>query len=220
MLTSRRVAALASIAFAVVVYACSGSESAPADTTPDSGRPATPTTDGSTPDPTDSGGGGADSGADAGADAACDPPAPPALDGGFACGALGFGRGDVLFRRPDPDGGNDYDGGALPPGIYDAVIAERSGDGGAWRETFVVDGNGRFTRARQITVAAPGPVTHRSGTYELRGNTIRLSYDCAFNDDAGVDAGVDNLPFDVVGTACKPRYRYGATGIRITLERR
>ena len=98
----------------------------------------------------------------------------------------------------DVDAGNSYDGGTLPPGVYDAVLAERaSGVGGSWRETFVVDGTNRFTRIRQIQATADGglgPITYRSGTYTLSGGSIQLAYDCARSDATDIDAGPDTLP--------------------------
>ena len=187
-----------------------------ASTTRDASRPST---DSSTDDPPDAG--PTDSGT--GGDACDDPPATVVLDGGGPCGTLPFGEPAAPFGGVMGDGGA-FTGGTLPPGIYDAKLAERgSGQGGSWRETFVVDGT-RFTRIRQIDTGSgggPGPVTYRSGTYTTNGQTITLSYDCAQSGDAGVDAGQDNLPFDVVPGACgRSAYRYGATGIRITLERR
>lgn len=151
-------------------------------------------------------------------------PATPVLDGGGACGTVTFGLPAAAFGPVDVDAGNSYDGGTLPPGVYDAVLAERaSGVGGSWRETFVVDGTNRFTRIRQIQATADGglgPITYRSGTYTLSGGSIQLAYDCARSDATDIDAGPDTLPYDVVPGKCGPRYRYGATGIRVSLERR
>ncbi|MBL8609463.1 MAG: hypothetical protein JNL38_19180 [Myxococcales bacterium] len=175
----------------------------------------------------DDSGSGGDSGRDGGGgDASCNGTAnAPVLDGGGACGTLPFGLAAAMFGPVDVDAGNSYDGGALPPGIYDAFIAERaSGAGGSWRETFVVDGAGNFTRIRQIQATAGGalgPVTYRAGTYALNGGSIQLNYTCAYSETDPVDAGPDNLPYDVVSDGCgAPRYRYGASGIRITLRRR
>ena len=87
----------------------------------------------------------------------------------------------------------------------------------------MVDGTNRFTRIRQIQASADGglgPVTYRSGTYTLTGGSIRFDYDCAKNDATELDAGADTLPYDVVPGKCGPRYRYGASGIRLSLERR
>lgn len=154
-------------------------------------------------------------------DSGCTNP-PPVLDGGGPCGALDFGAPAAPFGGVD--GGNAYAGGTFAPGIYDAVGAERgSGLGGSWRETFVVDGTGRFTRTRQIdtgTSGGPGPVTQRSGTVTTAGTNATFTYDCAVSGGAGVDAGADTLPFEVVKDGCNVTYRYGATGIRVTLKRR
>ncbi len=150
----------------------------------------------------------------------------PDLQGAGACGTKGFGEPAALFGPVFVDGGTDYTGTTLADGIYDAINAERaSGGNGSWRETFVVKGN-RFTRIRQVdTGSGPAPITYRSGTwtYDTTKNpqVIRLSYDCAVTGDAGVDAGEDNLPSDaLLSSDCSARYRYGASGIRITLRRR
>jgi len=151
-------------------------------------------------------------------------PSPPSLDAGGGCGTMELGAIAAPFGPVD--GGNTYAGGTLAAGIYDAVGAERaSGSKGSWRETFVVDGAGRFTRIRQIDTgvsdASLGPVTRRSGTYTTNGKDITMTYDCAQSDGAFIDAGSDTLPYEAVtdGT-CGSTYRYGVTGIRITLKRR
>jgi hypothetical protein len=150
---------------------------------------------------------------------------PPSLDGGGACGTMEFGAAAAAFGPVD--GGADYLGGIPAAGVYDAVIAERaSGAKGSWRETLVLDGVSRFTRIRQIdtglTDASLGPVTRRSGTYTANGTTITMIYDCAQSDGVVVDGGSDTLPYDAPkdGTACGTSYRYGVSGIRITLKRR
>lgn len=152
------------------------------------------------------------------------PQAPPSLDAGGACGTMEFGAPEVQFRA------NSFDvpeaGGFLPPGIYDAVDAERLSAKGTWRETFVVDGAGRFTRIRQIHSGLDGsdagPVTRRSGTYTTNGNYITLTYDCAFAGDESVDAGRDTLPYEILADeACSNvSYRFGASLVRFTLKRR
>jgi hypothetical protein len=147
------------------------------------------------------------------------------LNGPKPCGAQDFGLPAAAFGMTDASAGETYDGGALQAGIYDAVKAERSsGRMGSWRETFVVDGAGKFTRIRQIDTGAgggSGPVSYRSGTYTVNGGQITFNYACAVTDDAGVDAGPDTLPFDTQSDACGTQsYRYGATGIRLTLQRR
>jgi hypothetical protein len=160
-------------------------------------------------------------------DAACEPK-PPAFDGGNPCGALAFGQPVVNAGPVNLDGGTDagYLGGMLLPGIYDAVVYERaSGGGGSWRETFVVDGAGQFTRTRVIDTGGaggPGPTTYRAGTYTLSGSSIQLKPTCAFSGDAGVDAGTDTLPYEALPGTCGAStvYRFGATGLRITLKRR
>ena len=154
---------------------------------------------------------------------ACASP-PPSLDAGGGCGTMEFGAKAAAFGPPS--GSNDYLGGTLPAGVYDATGAERaSGSKGSWRETFVVDGAGHFTRIRQIDTgvsdASLGPVTRRSGTYTTNGTNITLTYDCAQSDGAFVDAGMDTLPYEAVTSgACGATYKYGATGIRLTLKRR
>ena len=207
----------------MAVVACGGSSSDGSSTDIDGGgsttdAPVAPTTNGEVPledgaVPTD---GATNSDA-------CASPAP-SLDAGGACGTMEFGAAAAAFAAPS--GSNAYVGGVLPAGVYDAVGAERaSGAKGSWRETFVVDGAGRFTRIRQIDTglsdASLGPVTRRSGTYTTSGTNITLEYGCAQSDGAVVDAGMDTLPYDVVpGSSCGATYRYGATGLRLTLKRR
>lgn len=218
----------ACVATAVAV-ACSSDETPGGGGSPDAST--TAETGGGGGGGSDGGGGDdAGSGGDAardggGGDACTGTAAAPVLDGGGSCGTLPFGLAAAMFGPVDVDAGTSPDGGALPPGIYDAFIAERSsGAGGSWRETFVVDGAGNFTRIRQVQATAGGalgPVTYRAGTYALNGATIQLNYTCAYSDTDPVDAGQDNLVYDVVTDGCgAPRYRYGVTGIRITLRRR
>jgi hypothetical protein len=150
---------------------------------------------------------------------------PPSLDAGGGCGTMEFGVIAAPFGPVD-GGSNTYAGGALPAGIYDAVGAERaSGSKGSWRETLVVDGAGRYTRIRQIDTglsdASLGPVTRRSGSYTTSGTNITMTPDCAQSDGTFVDAGSDTLPYEAVtDSTCGATYRYGVTGIRITLKRR
>jgi hypothetical protein len=147
------------------------------------------------------------------------------LDAGGGCGTLEFGAVAVPFSGFDASAGNDYAGGAFPAGIYDAVLAERSSaNAGSWRETFVSDGNGRFTRIRQINTGSgggPGPVSRRSGTYAVSGKDVTFTYDCAQNDNVAITVpGSDTLPYEVVTDTCNATYRTGVTGIRISLRRR
>lgn len=149
----------------------------------------------------------------------------PSLDGGGQCGTMEFGAVAAPFGPVD--GGDPYKGGIFPAGVYDAVGAERaSGAGGSWRETFVSDGAGRFTRIRQIATAASdasfGPVTRRSGTYSVTGSDIMFTYDCATSDGTPTPTppGPDTLPFEILTAKCDATYRYGVTGIRLTLKRR
>lgn len=189
--------------------------------------------------PVDAGNGGGDDGSvtpkdgattedgggsnDAGADGSCGH-APPA-DGGNPCGALDFGKAAVPFLLTDAAVGETYKGGPLEPGIYDAVFADRgSALGGSWRETFVVDGTGKFTRIRQIQSladASPGPISYRAGTFATDAGSITFTYTCAVTADAAVDAGSDTLPYDGIKDSCGTTdYRYGVAGIRVTLKRR
>jgi hypothetical protein len=215
LLGSAAVAALAAVA-------CGDSTSDSPSTTPT--PDASTATDARTSeDPDAAEPGDAASPTDAADPDACAAP-PPSLDAGGACGTMEFGAVAAAFGPPS--GSNDYLGGALPAGIYDAVGAERmSGSKGSWRETFVVDGAGHFTRIRQIDTGASdaslGPVTRRSGTYTTNGTNITLTYDCAQSDGTFVDAGSDTLPYEAVKSgSCGATYRYGATGIRLTLKRR
>ncbi|MFO0665342.1 MAG: hypothetical protein U0174_15415 [Polyangiaceae bacterium] len=146
------------------------------------------------------------------------------LQGAEKCGAMPFGALTVPFSAVDPGDGGGYQGGPLVPGIYDATLAERaSGLSGSWRETFVLGCDGKFTRTRQIdTGSGPGNVSHRSGTLTMNGATGVFTYTCYYSGDAGpLDAGVDNLPSEFIkGGDGKYLFRYGVTGIRITLKRR
>jgi hypothetical protein len=155
---------------------------------------------------------------------ACAPALPPMFDGGNPCGAIDFGLPAAAFGPVQGDGGA-YTGGAIPAGIYDAVIGERLSAKGSWRETFVVDGAGKFTRIRQLdlgTDAGPGPIQYRAGTYTMSGSNVKFTYTCAVAPDGGaIDAGSDELPYEVLSGACNaPVYRYGVFGVRVTFRRR
>lgn len=145
----------------------------------------------------------------------------PVMDGGGLCGTYPFGAAAVTFVMPDA-GPPAYDGGVLPPGIYDVVLGERASSLSAgWRETFVVDG-ARFTSIQQRSIASSTlALTQRSGTYTLTGGELKLTYDCAFSDDAGVEAGAETYPFTVSGAGCDRDLRWSAPGnIHLTLKRR
>lgn len=218
----RALAALAALPFVAAFYlACSSDPETTADagTTPTSTTTATtppnPTGTSTTP-PTD---GAPPSDAAPPPDSGCTY-AKPGMDGGGACGAYTFGAPAVTFTATDAGGG--FNGGAIPPGIYDAVLAERAtASAGTWRETLVLDG-ARFTRTRQLnlTGTSEGPVTRRSGTYTVTGGELKLTYDCAFSDDAGVDAGSDTFMLDVSGATCDKTMRFGIAGVGVTFKRR
>lgn len=158
---------------------------------------------------------------DATTDANCPQPVAPVADGGEFCGASPFGKPGAAFGGVD-GGDSNYLGGSIPPGIYDAVVAERgSGTGGSWRETLVIEANGHYTRTRQVdTGSGPGPLTHRSGTIAIDGGSIDFVESCAYTDGAMADAAVPTQQFEVVTSGCNTDYRFGAAGIRITLRRR
>jgi hypothetical protein len=198
--------------------------------TPDAPDSSTTTRDGST-----GGGEGQDGGSTTRRDAATDPdtgagpctfvPAPPVEDGGGLCGTVGFGKPAAPFGPVDAGDTGPYRGGVLPPGIYDAVIAERNaGNGGSFRETLVVSPNGRFTRIRQLDTnsgGGAGPESRRSGTYAYSDAGVTFTYDCATNNGGYIDAGSDTFPYEFVGDACgKGVYRFGLSNLRFTLERR
>ena len=163
---------------------------------------------------------------DSGSDAGCADKVVN-LDAGGQCGTVEFALPVAPFGPVD-GGDAPYVGGTIPAGVYDVTIAERaSGNGGFWHEVFVVDGKGRYTRTRQIATtnsdASVGPLTRRSGKYTLNAaaKTIKLEPDCATSDGTPVDAGSDELPYEVTGDLCKaPVYRFGATGFRLTFKRR
>lgn len=145
------------------------------------------------------------------------------LDAGNPCGAMAFGNAAVPFTFVDPGDGGGYQGGTLVPGIYDATLAERaSGSQGSWRETFVLGCNGAFTRIRQIdTGSGPGNISYRAGKLTMNGATGVFNYSCYVSGDAGLDAGPDNLPTEIIKDKDgKYILRYGAAFIRVTLKRR
>lgn len=207
---------------ALAVQACSSDSSSDTDGTDgtDSGSGSDSGTPGTTKDSSvdDEDASKKDSSVDE--DSGCTPVAP-VLDAGGGCGTMEFGAVAAPFTGVDAGDGGDYIGGAFPAGIYDAVLAERlSGLSGSWRETFVSDGNGHFTRIRQLDTGSAGPVTRRSGTYTVSGKNITFTYDCAQSNGAFVDAGSDTLPYEILTDQCATTYRYGATAIRISLKRR
>lgn len=217
-------------ATALAVEACSSSDGSPVDDPSNGAEAGTGSETGTKPGTeedgsvsTDQDSTKTDAATDSG-DAGC-APATVSLDAGGGCGSMDFGAIASPFTGVDAGGGNDYAGGAFPAGIYDAVLAERaSASGGSWRETFVSDGTGHFTRIRQIdtgTGSGPGPVSRRSGTYAVNGKQITFTYDCAQTDGNPITTpGPDTLPFEIVTDKCNATYRYGVTGIRISLRRR
>lgn len=161
-----------------------------------------------------------------GGDAGCtENPVPPDLDGGGLCGTLPFGKPAAQFQGiVDASDNGQYMGGTFPPGIYDAVIAERfSGGGGSWRETIVVGANNRFTRVRQTNLdggAVDRPATYRSGTLVGDAGSLRLEFDCAYDGDASIVDTSDTIPYEIKQECGKTYYRYGGAGVRIWLQRR
>jgi hypothetical protein len=214
-------------ATALTVEACSSTDASPVDDGSGGAEAGTPTKPGSDADGSVTAEEDSSTKTDAttdGGDAGC-APINVSLDGGGGCGTMDFGAAASPFTGVDAGGGNDYVGGAFAAGIYDAVLAERaSASGGSWRETFVSDGAGHFTRIRQIdtgTGSGPGPVSRRSGTYAVNGKQITFTYDCAQTDGTPITTpGADTLPYEVVTDECNATYRYGVTGIRISLQRR
>lgn len=220
----RYAAALLLVPFTAAGYmACSsdeattGSDAGPAATT--TTTPTSTTTTTTTPGqdaqvPTDASTG------DSSTDSGCVYTAPN-VDGGGKCGTYVFGTAAV--NASTPQAGGAYDGGTLPPGIYDVTVFERASEKGSWRETLALDGT-RFTRIRQIDTGSGtgslGPVTYRSGTYTTGANGLVLTFDCAFDDTAASDAGSNTVPYEVVQNGCESSIRYGAAGLRTTLKRR
>lgn len=173
--------------------------------------------DSATSEPKDSGAGKPD--------ANCTAPVAPVEDGGGQCGTIEFGLAAAPFGGIDAGDTGYNRGGVIPPGIYDAVAAERgAGVGGSIRETLVVLPNGRFTRTRQLdTGNGPGPLSRRSGAYKYSDAGVTFTYDCATNDGAFIDAGSDTFPYEYVegaGECQKGVYRFGLTSLRFTHQRR
>ncbi|AKU93558.1 hypothetical protein AKJ09_00222 [Labilithrix luteola] len=163
-----------------------------------------------------------DAGTDAAdaADAAVDCPTAPAapdVDGPNKCGALDFGLPPAKFQPVKDDAG--LNGGTLPPGIYDTVVAERAtGTKGSWQETIVLANNGRFTRTRQIDPGTGnlGVLSYGSGTYSVSGNQLTMTDDCSSTDQRR-----STLPYNVVTDECGlPMLQYSFTGFRLTMKRR
>jgi hypothetical protein len=128
---------------------------------------------------------------------------------------------------PDPNVPGAYVGGALPEGIYDVSSYERTTPNGSWNEVMVVDNQGKFTSTRQIDTGGAGgagPITYRSGTIQITGNSIKFTVAChKRREGANVvdgDGKELNQIFTVTGTGCETKYLYGASGIRTTLKRR
>jgi|GEM_PF-1922832 len=216
-------------ATAFVVGACGSSETSPIGDSTDGAEAGTGSETGTKPRPEETDSSVVETDATtktdsstSGDDAGC-APVTASLDAGGGCGSVEFGAVATPFTGVDAGGGGVYAGGAFAAGVYDAVLAERaSGNPGSWRETFVSDGNGHFTRIRQIdTGSGPGPVSRRSGTYAVNAKQITFTYDCAQADGTPIATpGSDTLPYELVTDKCNATYRYGATGIRISLRRR
>jgi hypothetical protein len=155
---------------------------------------------------------------DASADACAVPPGePPMLNGPMACMTLDFGRPAVM--PVNVDGAITFRGGAIPPGIYDAVGYSRTvgTSNGSYRATLVVGADLRYTEVRQISTGNAGPVTRRSGTLVPSGNMLGRMITC----DAA-DGGTDTMtgPYSVE-TRCDGVYlHYGTTNLWFTYRRR
>lgn len=174
-----------------------------------------------------SGANGSSSGGSSGvvdAGPACVEGGEAALDGGSFCGSYQFRKPEVYYAPVDADAGATWTGGTIVEGTYDLVKVEYNAAQGGWfRETIVFDCNGRFTRIRQSRLTADGstgPVVQRSGEYRVNGASISFIADCTYEN--GTDIGPqdnNNIPFDVAtGPNGRPAFRYGASGIRLTLE--
>ncbi len=221
----RYAAALLLVPFTAAGYvACSsdegttGADAGPASTTTTTSPTSTPTTT-STPGqdaqvPTD-----ASTGDSSTTDSGCTYTAPN-VDGGGQCGTYAFGTAAVNASTLQTV---TFNGGALPPGIYDVTVYQRMTEKGSWRETLALDGT-RFTRIRQVDTGSGtgslGPVTYRSGTYTTGPNGLVLTFDCAFDDTTAADAGSSTVQYEVVKNGCESSIRYGAGVAYATLKRR
>lgn len=136
-----------------------------------------------------------------------------------ACGDVTFGKAAAAFTQNDIE---SFAGGDILAGTYDAVRAEiGSTTAGSIRETVTFTADGRFTRIRQLTVTAAGPVTVRTGTYSTNDGFVTFTADCQTSDGAVVTPENQSTPYDFVGPdAGVAKFRYGAAGIRFTLEKR
>lgn len=126
----------------------------------------------------------------------------------------------------DADAGAGWPGGTLVAGTYDAVKAEWNGSlEYSHQETLVLDGNGRFTRSRLVKTGpnSTAVINYRSGTYatSVSGGSSYITFtdECAARaeGDAGLDAVT--VGYEVVTDECgRSMIRYGASGIRVTLQ--
>lgn len=222
LLTRVGLAAIALPTIVLAYVACSsdpvtGTSPSATTTTTSTSPTGTTTTTSTTPPPGDSG----PSPDGATSDAGCTYPKPE-MDGGGLCGTRDFGAAAAILVTADAGFGSDA-GTALPPGIYDVTSGERAAPTIPynWRETFVIDGN-RYTQIRRFDGAqgTPGVTTYRSGTYTLANDKITLTSDCAYRDDAGTDAGVSSVTYDVVTVGCKTTLRVVTAGVQLSYTRR
>ena len=69
--------------------------------------------------------------------------------------------------------------------------------------------------------SGPGNISYRAGKLVMNGATGVFTYSCYVSGDAGLEAGTDNLPTEIIKDKDgKYILRYGAAFIRVTLTRR
>jgi hypothetical protein len=153
-------------------------------------------------------------------DACAVPPgAAPMLMGPNQCSTLDFGQPAVT--PTDVSMAITFRGGAIPPGIYDAVGYSRTAGSlmASYRATLVVGADLRYTEVRQLTTNPmnPGPVTRRSGTLMPTGNMLNRTVTC----DGG-DAGMDTMtgPYSIENRCDSVLLHFGTTNLWFTYRRR
>jgi len=166
--------------------------------------------------------GTSDSGSDA-SDAGCVTPAmqTPAL-GAMTCNTYDFGLpANNVVNVPNAV---MFNGGSIPPGIYDATAISRTTGSLAYtfRATLVFTAGGTFSEVRHLDTGS-SPVTRKSGTFTtaVEGGipTLVRNIDCGGSGDGGLES--NKLPY-LVQVDCdgKVSILMGTTNLWFTYTRR
>lgn len=144
--------------------------------------------------------------------------APPDLMGPGACGTLEFGQPAVPVA--DVTAPIVFTGGAIPPGIYDVVRYSRTSGSlmTTMRATLVIASDGRFTEIRSLdTGSGTPPVTRKSGTYTIEGNSLVRAIPCG---SATGMPETNRLPFTLECSPTEVLLHMGTTNLWFTYRRR